>query len=87
MSFAILGMGTALPATAIPQTEAMQLARRIGCRTPEQAELLPSLYRQVHLPQCLNFAIANRKPLDAEQCPHLPALNLAQSRVRARSAA
>jgi predicted naringenin-chalcone synthase len=46
MSFAILGLGTALPATAIPQTEAMRLARRIGCHTAEQAELLPALYRQ-----------------------------------------
>jgi predicted naringenin-chalcone synthase len=46
MSFAILGMGTALPATAIPQTEAVGIARRIGCRTAEQAELLPNLYRQ-----------------------------------------
>jgi predicted naringenin-chalcone synthase len=46
MSFAILGLGTALPGTAVPQMEAMRIARVIGCRTEEQAELLPGLYRQ-----------------------------------------
>jgi predicted naringenin-chalcone synthase len=46
MSFAILGVGTALPATAVPQAEAMRIARMIGCRTEEQADLLPGLYRQ-----------------------------------------
>jgi predicted naringenin-chalcone synthase len=46
MSFAIRGMGTALPDTTVPQAEAMRIAQQIGCRTPEQAELLPGLYRQ-----------------------------------------
>jgi predicted naringenin-chalcone synthase len=46
MSFAILGLGTALPATAVTQAEAIQVAERLTCRTPDRAELLPSLYRQ-----------------------------------------
>jgi predicted naringenin-chalcone synthase len=46
MSLALVGFGTAVPATAITQTEALKLAERICCRTEEQAKLLPSLYRQ-----------------------------------------
>jgi predicted naringenin-chalcone synthase len=46
MSFAILGLGTALPTTALTQAEALTVARKICCRTEEQADLLPALYRQ-----------------------------------------
>lgn len=46
MSLAILGLGTALPATSISQFEAVAVAQRICCRTPEQAAILPGLYRQ-----------------------------------------
>jgi predicted naringenin-chalcone synthase len=46
MTLAILGIGTSLPATAVTQAEALKLAQKICCRTPEQAELLPTLYRQ-----------------------------------------
>jgi predicted naringenin-chalcone synthase len=46
MSFAIRGLGTALPATSLTQAEAVEVARQICCRTDEQAELLPALYRQ-----------------------------------------
>jgi predicted naringenin-chalcone synthase len=45
MGFAILGLGTALPSTRISQAEAVSLAERICCRSPEEAELLPALYR------------------------------------------
>jgi predicted naringenin-chalcone synthase len=46
MSFAIVGLGTALPATCVTQAEAVQVAHRICCRSAEQADLLPALYRQ-----------------------------------------
>jgi predicted naringenin-chalcone synthase len=46
MSFAILGLGTALPATALTQAEALTVAQKICCRTAEQAGLLPALHRQ-----------------------------------------
>jgi predicted naringenin-chalcone synthase len=44
MSFAILGLGTALPPTWLSQTEAMQVARTTCCHTPEQATWLPPIY-------------------------------------------
>jgi predicted naringenin-chalcone synthase len=45
MSFAILGLGTALPATQINQAEAVQAARAVCARTEKHAELLPVFYR------------------------------------------
>jgi predicted naringenin-chalcone synthase len=45
MSFAILGIGTALPSTRLTQAEAVQAARAICARTEKQAELLPAFYR------------------------------------------
>jgi predicted naringenin-chalcone synthase len=45
MALALLGLGTAVPTTAITQAEAVQIAERLCCRTEAQAELLPSLYR------------------------------------------
>ncbi len=46
MSFAILGLGTAVPPYQVTQAEAAELARRICCHNDEHAELLPVLYRQ-----------------------------------------
>jgi predicted naringenin-chalcone synthase len=45
MSLAILGIGTALPATRLTQAEAVQAARAVCARTEKQAELLPVFYR------------------------------------------
>jgi predicted naringenin-chalcone synthase len=44
MSFAILGLGTAVPPTSIAQADAMRIARAICCRTKEQETWLPLLY-------------------------------------------
>ena len=38
--------GTAVPPSAIDQEDAAEVARIVCCRTPEQAALLPTLYRQ-----------------------------------------
>ncbi len=46
MSLAIRGLGTALPGHSVSQAEAAQVARAICCRTEEQANWLPNLYRQ-----------------------------------------
>jgi prepilin-type processing-associated H-X9-DG protein len=46
MSFAILGLGTALPSNSIEQATAAEYARALSCDTDEQAALLPVLYRQ-----------------------------------------
>jgi predicted naringenin-chalcone synthase len=45
MSFAIHGLGTALPPTTIPQDQAVQIAQRVNARTEKQADLLPVLHR------------------------------------------
>jgi predicted naringenin-chalcone synthase len=44
MSFAILGLGTAVPETVIDQDDALRIARSLCCRTEEQATWLPALY-------------------------------------------
>jgi predicted naringenin-chalcone synthase len=46
VSFAILGLGTAVPPNRVTQAEAAELARVVCCENEEQAELLPVLYRQ-----------------------------------------
>jgi len=46
MSFAIRGMGTAVPPTIMTQVEAEIVARELCCRTPEQSTWLPTMYRQ-----------------------------------------
>jgi predicted naringenin-chalcone synthase len=46
MSFAILGMGTALPPTRLSKSDAERVARAMCCSTPEHAELVAALYRQ-----------------------------------------
>jgi predicted naringenin-chalcone synthase len=44
MSLAILSIGTALPEATISQTDALQIARVLCCRTEEQATWLPTMY-------------------------------------------
>jgi predicted naringenin-chalcone synthase len=44
MGFAILGLGTAVPPTVVNQTEALEIARALCCRTGEQATWLPGMY-------------------------------------------
>jgi predicted naringenin-chalcone synthase len=44
MSFAILGMGTAVPETVVTQHEALLLAKALCCRAPEHETWLPLLY-------------------------------------------
>lgn len=44
MSFAILGLGTAVPETIILQTEALEVTRALCCRTAEQETWLPTMY-------------------------------------------
>jgi predicted naringenin-chalcone synthase len=44
MTFAILGLGTAVPETVLPQEQGRQIARRLCCCTDEQASWLGSIY-------------------------------------------
>jgi predicted naringenin-chalcone synthase len=44
MSFAFLGIGTAVPRNTISQQEAAGIARALCARTPEQATWLPAMY-------------------------------------------
>jgi prepilin-type processing-associated H-X9-DG protein len=46
MSFAILGLGTAVPATTADQQTAMGVTRSICCRTPEHETWLPLIFAQ-----------------------------------------
>lgn len=46
MSFAILGIGTAVPPACLTQAEAVKLTEKICCRTLEQADWLPGLFQQ-----------------------------------------
>jgi predicted naringenin-chalcone synthase len=46
MSFAIFGMGTALPPTRLSKSDAELVARAMCCSTPEHADLVAALYRQ-----------------------------------------
>jgi len=45
MTFAILGIGTALPPAVISQPDALRIARALAHPTDEQATWLPSIYR------------------------------------------
>lgn len=45
MSFAILGMGTALPPTTVSQDDALALAGAVCCRTREQETWLPPMFQ------------------------------------------
>src|SRR5947209_12573782 len=44
MTFAILGLGTAVPPTVIDQNDALNIARPLCCRTAEHATWLPTMY-------------------------------------------
>jgi predicted naringenin-chalcone synthase len=44
MSLAILGLGTAVPAVSVTQSDAMRIARAVCCRTKEQETWLPMMY-------------------------------------------
>jgi predicted naringenin-chalcone synthase len=44
MSFAIFGLGTAVPPTRVTQEEATRIARSLCCRTKEQETWLPLMY-------------------------------------------
>ncbi len=44
MSFTILGLGTAIPATVIDQHQALRIAESLGCPTAEQTTWLPGMY-------------------------------------------
>ena len=45
MTLAILGIGTAVPDTVLPQTDALEIARALCRPTDEQATWLPSMYQ------------------------------------------
>ncbi|HTU90137.1 MAG TPA: type III polyketide synthase [Gemmataceae bacterium] len=49
MSFAILGLGTAVPATVYDQDEGLRIAKSLCCRTVEQATWLPVMYEGTHI--------------------------------------
>jgi len=49
MSFAILGLGTAVPATVYDRDEGMRIAKSLCCRTAEQATWLPAMYEGTHI--------------------------------------
>jgi predicted naringenin-chalcone synthase len=47
MSFAILGLGVAVPSTIVDQADALRVAKSLCCRTPEHASWLPALYANI----------------------------------------
>jgi predicted naringenin-chalcone synthase len=49
MSLAVRGLGTALPASRLTQTESAAAARFLCAEDPEQAQLLSTLYRQTEI--------------------------------------
>ncbi len=51
MSFAILGLGTAVPPTVIDQREALLIAKSLCCRTDEHATWLPTMYGHTGIEQ------------------------------------
>src|SRR5262249_1484940 len=44
MSFAIVSLGTAVPATIVDQADASEVAKKLCCRTEEQSTWLPTIY-------------------------------------------
>jgi predicted naringenin-chalcone synthase len=44
MSFAILGLGTAVPDTVLSQEQGQQIVRQLCCRTPHQVRWLENIY-------------------------------------------
>lgn len=73
MSLAIIGLGTALPAHAISQSRAADVARVLCCRTEEQAKLIPKLYEHACI-DTRHFVIA-----DDVMCDILNGTNRSQS--------
>jgi predicted naringenin-chalcone synthase len=77
MSFAILGLGTAVPSTVVDQTTAGNIARSCCCRTNEQATWLPTMYgntgiRQRHVvmrPEVVRDVVEGTR---SSQSPFLP---------------
>jgi predicted naringenin-chalcone synthase len=49
MSFAILGVGTAVPVNRYTQDEAVEVARVVSCESEDQARVLQVIYRQTHI--------------------------------------
>src|SRR5437868_6956205 len=49
MSFAILGLGTAVPPAILDQDDALRIARRLCCRTDEHATWLPAMYGNTNI--------------------------------------
>lgn len=49
MSFAILGVGTAVPENRYTQEEAVEVARVVSCESEDQAKLLQVIYRQTQI--------------------------------------
>ncbi|HEY7326147.1 MAG TPA: type III polyketide synthase [Gemmataceae bacterium] len=49
MSFAILGLGTAVPSTIYDQDEGLRIAKSLCCRTAEHATWLPAMYEGTHI--------------------------------------
>jgi predicted naringenin-chalcone synthase len=47
MSFAIVGLGTALPDNSVPQADALRVARALCCRTEEETLWLSTVYSQI----------------------------------------
>jgi len=77
MSFAILGLGTAVPPTVIDQGDALNIARSCCCRTVEHTTWLPTMYGNTDIQQRHLVLGANvvRDVLDgtrASQSPFLP---------------
>lgn len=62
MSFAILGLGTAVPENRYTQDEAVEVARVVSCDTDDQARLLQVIYRQTHI--AYRHMIYNRAEYD-----------------------
>jgi alpha-pyrone synthase len=67
MSFAILGLGTAVPPTVFHQTTAAEIARSVSCRTKEQETWLPTIYSQTGI-QTRHMAFAQEVVDDMVNC-------------------
>jgi alpha-pyrone synthase len=67
MSFAILGLGTAVPPTRVTQEEAAHIARRLCCRTPEQQTWLPLMYEHTGI-HCRHLTFGQQVVEDVLHC-------------------
>jgi len=73
MTFAILGLGTAVPAHTMSQDESAALARKVICQTDQQARVLTGLYQKA--------GVKNRYTV----LPHEIALNYTPEKIDASS--